>query len=120
MKNEVFEKIKAELFYLLIAFVIAVVIFEIAFYKENFINLLRIVLSLFWLFVLPGYFMMLYWQDKLEFMERFVIGIFLAAGIIGISSYYFGLIGLNVEYHSILLPSILILVCSLINLFTKI
>lgn len=116
MKKEVFEKVKEELFYLLIIFVIAAIILKIAFYKENLLNLIRTSISIFWLFILPSYFMMLYWQDKLEFMERFVIGIFLAAGIIGILSYYIGLIGLNIKYHTVLLPLFLILFGAIINL----
>ena len=110
MKREVFDKIKKEIFYIGLIFIIALVIFEIAFYKENLVVLLRIVLSIVWIFILPGYSIMLYWHDKLEFFERLLIGIALAAGIIGIASYYFGLIGLNIRYHTILLPLILVLV----------
>ena len=62
---------------------------------ENFIVLLRNVLSLFWLFVLPGYFIMFYWKEKLGFIERVVVGIGIAAGIMGGSSYYLGLAGVN-------------------------
>ncbi len=87
-----------------ILFLLVLVIFKIAFYKEDFTVLLRTVLSLFWLFALPGYCIMLYWHDKLDFMERFIIGIILSAGITGILSYYLGLIGLNIKYHTILLP----------------
>ncbi|MBI2658934.1 hypothetical protein HYX05_02410 [Candidatus Woesearchaeota archaeon] len=42
-------------------------------------------------------------------MERFVIGIALSAGITGIFSYYLGLIGLNIKYHAVLLPSVIII-----------
>jgi len=52
---------------------------------------------------------MLYWEDKIEFMERFIIGISLAAGIIGVLSYYIGLIGLNIKYHAVLLPLAIII-----------
>lgn len=107
MKKEVFDSLKKELQYIGILFLLALAIFKIAFFKEEFIVLFRNVLSLFWLFVLPGYFAMLYWQEKLEFMERFIIGIILSAGITGIISYYLGLIGLNIKYHTILLPLVI-------------
>ena len=42
-------------------------------------------------------------------MERFIIGISLAAGIIGVLSYYIGLIGLNIKYHAVLLPLAIII-----------
>ena len=116
MKKELFETIKKEFQYIALLFLIVLIIFKIAFYKENFIVLFRYVLSLFWLYVLPGYFIILYWKDKLRFTERFVIGSVFAAVIIGIASYYFGLLGLNIKYHTIILPLILILVGIAINL----
>ena len=110
LKKEVFNVIKKEMQYIGLLFLVFLVIFRIVFFKENLIVLFRIVLSLFWLFVLPGYFIMLYWREKIDFIERFIIGIALAAGIIGISSYYLGLAGLNIKYHTFILPLGLILV----------
>jgi len=110
LKKEVFKVILKESRYMGFMFLLALIIFKIAFFKENFVVLLRNVLSLFWLFSLPGYFIMLYWNKNLDFTERFVIGIVLSAAIIGIFSYYFGLMGLNIKYHAILLPLILIFV----------
>ena len=110
LKKEVSDLLKKELQYIGLLFLLALAIFKIAFFIEDFIVLLRNVLSLFWLFVLPGYFILLYWREKLEFIERFVIGIALSAGIIGISSYYLGLIGLNIKYHTFVLPLALILI----------
>jgi|TARA_B100001971_G_C18243404_1_gene572481 hypothetical protein len=116
LKKEVFEVVKKESQYIGLVFLIVLIIFKIAFYKENLIVLFRNVLSLFWLFALPGYFIMLYWKEQLRFVERFVIGTAMAAAIIGILSYYIGLIGLNIKYHSIVLPLVLILVGIVINL----
>ncbi len=110
MKKEVFELVKKEVQYIGILFLLVLIIFKIAFYKENLIVLFRNVLSLFWLFVLPGYFILLYWKEKLGFVERFIVGIMVSAAIIGITSYYIGLIGLNIKYHIILLPLILIII----------
>ena len=116
MKKEVFDKVKKELGYIGIMFILVLISFKIAFYKDNLIVLFRTVLSLFWLFVLPGYFIMLYWREKLGFLERFVIGSILAAGVIGIFSYYLGLLGLNIKYHTIVLPLVLILIGFIVNL----
>jgi len=116
LKKEVFEHVKKELRYIGLMFLIVLISFKIAFYKENLIVLLRTVLSLFWLFVLPGYAIMLYWKEKLGFLERFVIGSILAAGLIGILSYYLGLIGLNIKYHTIIVPLIFILAGIIANI----
>lgn len=110
MKKEVFEDMKKELMYIGLLFIIALVVFKIAFFKGEVTVLLRTVLSLFWLFVLPGYFILLYWKEKLGFMERFIVGIMVSAAIIGIASYYIGLIGLNIKYHTALLPLVLIII----------
>lgn len=116
LKKEVFELIKKELQYIGLLFLLTLIIFKIAFFKEGLFVLFRNVLSLFWLFALPGYFIMLYWREKLEFMERFIIGIGVAAGIIGIFSYYFGLLGFNIKYHTIILPLVVILLSFVVML----
>ena len=115
MKKEIFDFVKRELRYIGILFLLVLVIFKIAFFKENLLVVLRNVVSIFWLFVFPGYFIMLYWKEKLEFVERLIIGIILSAAVIGISSYYLGLIGLNIKYHSVVLPIILIFIGIIIN-----
>jgi uncharacterized membrane protein len=108
LKKELFDTVKKESIYMGILFFVVVITFKIAFYKESFVMILRTVLSLFWLFAIPGYFVMLYWRENLDFMERFIIGIILSAAIIGIFSYYLGLLGLNIKYHAIIFPIALI------------
>lgn len=108
MSKEIFNRVKDELKYFGLLFLIALIIFKIIYFKEDLIVLLRFVFSLFWLFALPGYFLTLYWRENLEFMERFVIGIALAAAITGIFSYYVGLLGINIKYHTFLLPFLII------------
>jgi len=104
MNKELIGKIKKESFKLVILFVIILVAFKIVFYKENFLIVARTVASFFWLFVLPGFFLMYYWHEKINFLERFMIGIAFSASIIGIASYNLGLLGLHTKYHGILLP----------------
>ena len=110
MNKEAFNSIKEESKYIGILFVIGLIIFKIIYFKESFVVLLKIVASLFWLFAIPGYFAMLYWKEKLEFAERFVIGVLLSAAVIGIFSYYIGLIGLNIKYHTFVLPILIMAV----------
>ena len=119
MRKEFFDSVKKELQYIGLLFLLALLIFKIAFFKENLIVLFRTVLSLFWLFVLPGYFIMLYWEEKLEFVERFVIGIALTTGMIGIFSYYIGLLGLNIKYHTVLLPISIIIIGIIAAIYRK-
>ena len=109
LSKALFDFVKKELIYLGIVFLALFVILKVVFFKESFVVLARYAISLFWLFILPGYFAMLYWREKIEFMERIVIGFAVSAAVIGVFSYYIGLIGLNIKYHTFLLPMILII-----------
>ncbi|MDP3766160.1 MAG: hypothetical protein Q8R04_06625 [Nanoarchaeota archaeon] len=119
MNKEVFNSIKDDLKWVGILFLLALIIFKIVYFKENLIVLLRYAISLFWLFVLPGYFIMLYWREKLDFTERIVVGTASSAAIIGILSYYIGLMGLNIKYHGILMPIVIIALMMLITTISK-
>lgn len=118
MKKKVFEILKKELLYIGLIFILFIIIFKVAFYKESFIVVLKVVFTLIWAFALPGYFIMFYWREKLDFVERFIIGIALSLAVIGILSYYLGIFGLNIKYHIILLPPLFI-VLGLIFIFYK-
>jgi len=118
LRKEIFNLILNELKYIGILFLLSLVIFKFAFFKEAIPVVFRMVLGLLWLFALPGYFLMLYWSDKLELVERLIIGIVIAAAINGIASYYLGLIGLNIGYSTILLPLVMI-AAGLIVAFNK-
>ena len=119
LTKERIDKINKELVYLLIAFLISIVIFKAVFYKESFLNVLKMVASLFWLFLLPGYSIMLYWDEKLDFLERLIVGIALGIALVGTLSYYIGLIGLNIKFHAIILPLLLILIGVVLSLRKK-
>lgn len=109
------DKIKKELISLFIAFLIGIIIFKIVFYKDSLLNVLKLVASIFWLFLLPGYALMFYWEEKLDFVERFIIALALGIALIGSFSYYLGIAGLNIKFHTILLPLTFIFVGIAIN-----
>ena len=109
LKKEAFDLLKKEGLYVLYFFLISLLIFKIAFFNDSIVVTLRTVLSIFGLFVAPGYFIMLYWHEKLDFVQRMLVGVMLAAGLMGIISYYLGLTGLNIKFHTILLPMLTII-----------
>ena len=114
LKKEAFDMLKKELQYIGILLLVLLVIFKIVFFNESLFIVIKMVLSLFWLFVLPGYSVIFYWHNKLDFVERLVIGTAMSAAVIGTISYYLGLAGLNIKYHGILLPLVIIAVSSII------
>ena len=70
-----------ELQYLALIFIVLLVIFKIHYYKESVIILLKLALSHFYLFIIPGYCLMLYYLKELEFYQRFVIGLGIGYGV---------------------------------------
>lgn len=114
LSKEIFNVVKGDLKWIGALFLLSLAIFKIVYFKENLAVLFRYVTSLFWLFVLPGYFVMLYWKEKLDLAERIIIGAASSAAIIGVSSYYFGLMGLNIKYHGIFMPIAIIILMLLL------
>ncbi|MEK6943342.1 MAG: hypothetical protein AABX00_04735 [Nanoarchaeota archaeon] len=119
MNEETMNKLKKESAYLAITFAAFLMIFKIAFYNESAFNAVKITASIFWMFVLPGFLIMFYWHENLEFIERLVIGTALGLGIMGSASYYLGLIGLNINHQTILLPLSFIVIGLLTSIRSK-
>lgn len=84
--------------------VLFITILQIVFYKESLITTGRVSLSIFWMFIIPGFMIMYYWFEKFSFIERIILGTILSAGIVGIIGYYMGLLGLPTQVHGILIP----------------
>ena len=91
-----------------ISYVIGLVIFFFVFFRENPIATIRTFSSLFWIFVLPGITITYLW--KMNFLERIVVSIAISSAIMGIFSYYLGLVGLHVGLSSILLPPLFMII----------
>ncbi len=108
LKKGHFEMVKKELAYVGVAYVASLFIFKVAFFEQDLLTLFRLVSSLFWLYVLPGYSMMLYWKGNLSLLERSVVGTSLSFAVVGMLSYYLGLFGLNISYHVFVLPFLFI------------
>ena len=84
------------------------VFLKIAFYREDALTTIRMASSVVWLFLLPGYAIMLWWAEEIAFLERLIMGSLLSAGIMGAASYYAGLLGLHVQLHALVLPPVFI------------
>ena len=93
-------KLRDELLQLGILFAAALVIFKVLFFKTDIIIILRTVSAFFFTFIIPGYALMYYWNDRFDFIERLVIGTVLGLALFGIVSYHTGLLGFNIKYQS--------------------
>lgn len=93
---------KKDLTNLGILLIITIIIFQILFIKSGLFSVIRVVFAIFWLFVIPGFFLMGYW--KLDFLSRVVFGTVLGYAVIGVFGYNMGLIGIKLGIQSIILP----------------
>ncbi|MCK5022708.1 MAG: hypothetical protein KAS04_00910 [Candidatus Aenigmarchaeota archaeon] len=91
-----------------ITYAIGLVIFFIVFFKENPIITIITFSAMFWIFVMPGITITYLW--KMNFLERIAISIAISSAIMGISSYYLGLVGLHVGSSSIILPPLFMII----------
>jgi hypothetical protein len=101
-------KFKHELVTLGIAFVVSAIIFQIVFYNESPLTVLRLTGGLFWLFTIPGMAILLQWKERVSAPAMVVMGTILGMAVVGIGSYYLGLIGLNIKYSAVILPIIFV------------
>lgn len=101
---------RKELKLLAITFAAIAIILKIAYYAENAAVAVRTAASLYWLFAIPGYAIMLNWKRQLGFLERVAIGSIAAMAITGITSYYLGIAGLKLQNQTIILPAAIIAV----------
>lgn len=104
MKKEQWHNLKKDGIHLGILFLMSVIIFKGVFFRESFLGVIRTVFSIFWLFVLPGFFMLSVWRGRMSFLERFFAGCLLGGIVVGIFSYYFGLIGFRLSMQTFIMP----------------
>jgi len=107
--KEAFREVKRELVILAALSVAFAVIFRIIYYRESTLTVIRTLAAVFWLFIIPGYAVMLNWKKELGLAERIVVGSALSAGMVGIISYYTGVAGIQISVHWLLIPIILII-----------
>jgi len=88
--------------------IISLIILKIVFYKESLWNIVKLILSFAWLVLLPGFSIMYYWKESLNFAERILIGTALGTVLFAGISYYLGLLAINIKYHVIFVPIALI------------
>jgi hypothetical protein len=107
LKKEHSDLLRKEVVYLAYVALAIALMLKVAFFRTEFPGIIKSAFSWMILFVIPGHCMMIYWSEKLDFFERMLVGTLIAAGTMGILSYYLALMGLNIKYHMFLLPILL-------------
>jgi len=110
-KLTLLEQIKKDLKSFSVTILVLIVIFIIVFYKENIFTTIWVVLSFVLTFVLPGFTICYLWYNKLDFIERLIIGTMLGLISIGILSYNISVyLGIDIKIISIITPIIVTLI----------
>ena len=83
-------------------------VLQAVYYKENFLNVIKMVLSVFWLFSIPGMSLLYYWKGRMDFLEHIILGSIVGVGAIGAMVYLGGFVGFPVAYEPYVFPPICI------------
>ncbi len=112
-------RLKDDLIRLAVFFAACLVIFKLIFFREDIPVVFLVVGGFFYTFILPGFALMYYFNDSLDFLERLIIGIALGLALFGIVAYYTGLVGLSIRYQSLFLPGLFIILGSFLHYLKK-
>ncbi|MBW2974426.1 hypothetical protein KY366_01795 [Candidatus Woesearchaeota archaeon] len=85
-------------------FLIFLVIFKFLFLKSSFILVFRTVFSIFWLYLIPGFCLMYYFVEKMDIVERMIIGTIFGFAVSSLFGYNLGLMGIKVGVQVLLIP----------------
>ncbi len=110
--------LKQDFAWIIAATIIIGIMLKILFPLSGIAEIAKLIGGVFWLFTIPGWLLMIPWRNEIELKERIVVGMLAAAGLFAIASYYFGIAGLHVRYHTLLFP-ILVIVISAIIFYSK-
>lgn len=99
-------ELKKEMIGIIILLIVGIILFKIIFHRESFLIILKLALSLFWLFILPGFMIMYLFSEKLDFIERIIVGTALGMAFYGVLGYNLGVLGLLMRYQIWILPAL--------------
>ena len=106
LDSQLLGKIKQEALKFGGAVIAAAVIFQLVSYRESPLVVMRTVAAFFWTFVLPGFAIMLYWRERLDFLERLIIGTAVGLAAVATIGYNLGLVGLHLKYQWLVIPAL--------------
>ena len=117
LKTLLIEDIKKLLFFFLIGYIA----FQLHYYKESVLIVLHLALTHIFLFILPGYCLMLSYIKKLPFADRLILGIGLGYGAQPLFLYIINyIIRINIlKYNKIVSLFMILLGLALFYLSTK-
>lgn len=117
MNTDLGKKIIGDLKLLGMGFLAALLIYALIFFNEAAANVILLITGIYWLLVLPA-FGITYLIEEMDFLERHIISIPLSSALVGISSYYLGILGMPPAESLVYAPAFFIF-ASVIMVFIK-
>lgn len=99
--------LKNEVITLLIVLIAGAILLKVIFFSESIEVIGKLSISLFWLYLLPG-FMLMYIFPHFSFLERLIIGMVAGMAYFGVIGYNLGLLGIPLNVQIWILPIIAI------------
>ena len=81
-----------------------IVVLKIVFFKESFASTIKVGLAFVWTSLIPGLCVVQVWRKHLSTLERFALGMVISFSLVGGLGYYLGLVEVNVNSLTIILP----------------
>lgn len=111
LKKEIFKWLIDSGKILIGVFILVMIIFKIVYYNESILNIIRFLLALFWVYLLPGFFILSIWKDKFNSLERVIGGFAVGAAIIPLISYLLALINSQLRVITYVFPLLVLIFC---------
>lgn len=111
--SDTIKKITDDMKRLGLSFAVLFLILKIVFFNEPFLNVILSIAALYWILILPA-FGITYLIEDLDFLERFVISVPLSAALVGIFSYYVGLMGIGAKGWTLYVPMAFIMISAIV------
>lgn len=125
------QNLKQDMLWLAGGIIIMSIVLKLLFPLSSITTIAKLAGGIVWLFVLPGYCIMLAMSalpkmfanrvgdmlplcHELELKERVIVGMLAAAGLLAIASYYAGILGMHIRSHALLFPAAIIIVSILL------
>ncbi|MDA1196664.1 MAG: hypothetical protein O2779_01740 [Nanoarchaeota archaeon] len=89
--------------------VIVLLVLKIVFHSSSFFSVLKLTLGLFWLFFIPGYFL-LFSLPSLSSLERLIMSFILGTAFYGAVGYNLGVIGVSFALQVYVVPLLGVLI----------
>lgn len=94
----------------LLSMAVLAVMLQIIFYRESPLVIIKVVIAIAYLAIIPGALILHWLIPKISVVEKIIVGSLLSAALVGMFSYYLGIVGILMPVQLWILSPIMIIV----------